>query len=727
MNENRIRERIHSAVDRRCKALTPDPFLAQRVMRMAEEKGEMKVKKKLSVAMALCIVLVLLSLTALAAALLSGMEIIEQQAIPTAQGNDGEVRINDSYTYEELRAIVEMAMANGISLETEPRILLALARGEGYWEEETIMSICRVAFGGLYNEWSVEERYWYGEKMVEIGFRATNNCSLPGEGQIPADEARQLARTLLEAEYGDLPLEDPALYRFTENFDEVGWYFNYYPRTTEGKEYRIHFSHDRNVVETSCEEVLVTPYTENHLTDVINRVYGYRTYSQNYWGLEGWYAFGQLLPQAERSSGWNSEYDSYLATTYLMPCDGDLTAAEARAIVTADTGATYPAFDQTLLMSDGVHRFWKVTMYLPGKGEWDWLCHAWEIDAATGEILTRVDLTDAEAYARYIPHSVYLRFAPEPAVIMSDDDAQAAAIAALHREFGNDTLPFGDPAVFTVSIRTRGDNGRLVIFTPLTVDYARCAVLVAPDGTTKLQYGNADPLTADNLNDRMDDVYGSLLSWDQSIWVEFDQRLDGLGEPATFEGRLFVATSYPDASTVNISLDKALDIVQLDLGNVADEALSWVLIDAEPNPVWKIRMSTFPANTLYEVDAMTGEVVDREIYVCQNPDFDHDMKMFTTRRTYMPAALAEFGPVRVAMELTVKAHFDDFSWDETIFMDPARYTVTVDGMTVTFTSVDGTRPSYRCTLLEGGMDAEIEIFNVPEPAPAVEGPAGGNG
>ena len=178
---------------------------------------------------------------------------------------------------------------------------------------------------------------------------------------------------------------------------------------------------------------------------------------------------------------------------------------------------------------------------------------------------------------------------------------------------------------------------------------------------------------------------------------------------------------------MKVTLDEALDAVQLDLGNRSDDPISWVLIDAEPNPVWKIRMGTFPANTLYEVDAMTGKVLDRELYVCQNPDFDHDMKMYTLRRTYMPAALAEFGPVRIAMELTVKNDFDAFSYDETVFMNPACYEVTVDGMTVTFTSVDGLLPSYRTTILGDGMEADVVVFDIPEPRPESEGSPYGNG
>ncbi|MBQ7850468.1 MAG: hypothetical protein IJ343_12140, partial [Clostridia bacterium] len=113
MDDRRMTERVHKAVEQRCEALAPDPFLAARVMRMAEEKGERQVKKKLSAGLVICIVLMLLSLTAIAAALLSGREIVEQQAVPAAQENDGEVRRNEMYSHEELLEVLRIAGENG--------------------------------------------------------------------------------------------------------------------------------------------------------------------------------------------------------------------------------------------------------------------------------------------------------------------------------------------------------------------------------------------------------------------------------------------------------------------------------------------------------------------------------------------------------------------------------------------------------------------------------------
>ena len=132
MDDNRMRERIQRAVAQRCEPLAPDPFLAARVANLAAQKGEPRVKKKLSTGLVLAIVLALLSLTALGAVLLSGMEIVDQQAVPTAKGNDGDVRVNRDYSHEELMHILAIAAENGITLENDHFIMEAVARGEGW-------------------------------------------------------------------------------------------------------------------------------------------------------------------------------------------------------------------------------------------------------------------------------------------------------------------------------------------------------------------------------------------------------------------------------------------------------------------------------------------------------------------------------------------------------------------------------------------------------------------
>lgn len=725
MDDVRMRERICIAVDKRCESLAPDPFLATRVMRMADQKGEPTVKRKMSAGLVVCIVMVLLSLTALAAVVLSGMEIVDQQAVPTAKDNDGDVRVNGMYSHDELMHILAIARENGVTLEDDHFIMEAVARGEGYYEEELIMAICREAFGGLFYEWNIEAQHWYGEKMVEIGFSDENPYRLPGEGEIPADEARTLASQLLLAEFPSAAISDPERYRAVEDFDEGGWYFTFHPRDLLSPAYSIHFSHDRAVVETACEPQSWETYTEAQLMNAVHAAYGYRTHTQSSWGAEGWHAFGQMLPGATHTGAWCAEYDGYLASVYLLPGEGDLTAAEAKAIALADAGADMAISADMILLGKDSSRIWKVTLRLLNHAG-DVETRSWEINAATGNIRHRmVHEASTPYWARYM---LFETWEAVRANTLDTESATAAAIGALRAEYGDLVPALDDPALYEVSFFLLGDGKSAnVIFRATTLENGNAAVRVNADGSTRINYAHFGPLTADTLESRMDNLYGSSLRWDPATWVEFDRRMADLPAPETFEGRLFAATRHVSASDVAITLDEALDAIVLDMGRRSDDAIAWVLIDADPHPVWKIRMGTYPANTLYEVDAMTGEILDREIFVCQNPDFDHNMKMYTLRSVYMPAALAEFGPVRIAMELTVKSDFDAFSYDETVFMNPACYEITVDGMTVTFKSIDEFLPSYRTTILDNGMDAEIEVFDIPEPRPGSEGSPYGNG
>ena len=62
MREAEERVIFRNAVDRRLSGLQENPFLAQRIMNA--EKGEIKVKKKLTMSMVLVIVLLLIAVTA---------------------------------------------------------------------------------------------------------------------------------------------------------------------------------------------------------------------------------------------------------------------------------------------------------------------------------------------------------------------------------------------------------------------------------------------------------------------------------------------------------------------------------------------------------------------------------------------------------------------------------------------------------------------------------------
>lgn len=720
MDEKRLQESITRAVDSHCSSLRADPFLAQKVIFAAERKEKPIVKSKMRFGLILALILMLLTATAVAAALLSGMEVIQQEAVPLAQSNDGEVRPVEEYTYEELSSIILAAQENGIILDDDTSVMRALRNGEGYSEEETIMALCREAFGGLIYEWTVEERHFFAEMMIEIGWDTQNNYPLPSENDLPSEEIRALAVETIHKHYGeDVHVEDRSLFRRVEGLylDSVDgverntWTFTFYPRTLDESIYHVTMDGQGQWIDHSKEPGYNwEDYTELQLVQRVDSVYNYRYggSGMSAWEYDAWYAFGQKLPGAKHSASWDEEFDAYAATVYLLPGENDLTKKQARDIAFADAGVKDYTGVTEILLGKGSQRIWKIsfkTSALTGKNQ----ALSYEIDSETREILRVDDLTTEQEWARYMLFQTYEVFAPEKEDVLTQEKAIELAVRKLHAEFNDDTIPYMDESIYEIDAYFNSyTGGYTVIFNVKQLGYGRANVTVNANGTTHLVFANPCGLNGDTLFDCFEAVYGANIYWEQDMWVKFGEEMQQY-EPTTFEGKLFKMTTYLPESAVAISRDKAMDIVYLDSGKSDINRI--VLIDAEPNPVWKVRASTwYPSTTLYEVDAMTGEILDKEYYFIQMPSFDNEMMMYTLRRDYKPAALAEFGVERIAMELCVKANAEKFYEESADYLMSGAYRITEEGMTVSFMAVDPRQDSYIVTVAEDATSADITVI-----------------
>ena len=212
MREDLSREKMHKAIDSTLSGLNGDPWLFQRVSARAAE-GETKVKKKLSAGLILAIVILLIAVTALAVALLSPKEVVEQVAVPMAQKNDRDWRVETDFTPDELAAFIRECNENGIDLDENDAIMKAFRNGQGYNEQEAIMAVCRTAFGGTYGEWTIAEQHWFQDVMVAIGWAEQNYVALPGPDDLTEEEARARLIAAIREKFGaDLPLEDKTQY-----------------------------------------------------------------------------------------------------------------------------------------------------------------------------------------------------------------------------------------------------------------------------------------------------------------------------------------------------------------------------------------------------------------------------------------------------------------------------------------------------------------------------------
>lgn len=227
MKDKKLEQQILHSLNAELSGLSTTSL--QRDQYFENATGGKKVKRKLTYSLVLTIVLLLIAVTALAVALLSPKEIVEQVAVPMAQGN-----AQENYSYEELKELITALNENGITLDEGSKIMQAFQAGHGYWEESTIREICLAAFGKDELLWSIEQRHWYGEMMTAIGVWPKNLFLLPEEGDLTEAEARELAVKTLKDTYGaDLPVQTNEDWNVSIGFSSNTYY------DEEGKEYSL--------------------------------------------------------------------------------------------------------------------------------------------------------------------------------------------------------------------------------------------------------------------------------------------------------------------------------------------------------------------------------------------------------------------------------------------------------------------------------------------------------
>ena len=234
MKDNKMELQIRHSLNAELSGLSTTSLQRDRFFENAI--GGNKVKRKLTYSLILAIAILLIAATAFAVALLSPKEVVEQVAVPMAQENDKDWRVETDYTPDELAAFIRQCNENGIDLDENDAIMKAFRSGQGYNEQEAIMAVCRVAFGGVYGEWTIAERHWFEDVMVSIGWAEENYVLLPGPDDLTEEEARtRLIAAIRETFGAELPLEDKTQYETSlaysnESIDEI-WTMTCHPRT----------------------------------------------------------------------------------------------------------------------------------------------------------------------------------------------------------------------------------------------------------------------------------------------------------------------------------------------------------------------------------------------------------------------------------------------------------------------------------------------------------------
>ena len=170
------------------------------------------------------------------------------------------------------------------------------------------------------------------------------------------------------------------------------------------------------------------------------------------------------------------------------------------------------------------------------------------------------------------------------------------------------------------------------------------------------------------------------------------------------EGALLRQARFPEESTVRIGREEA-------------ESLAWnkflgeidfqVLIDAEPHPVWKFLLNTWPVKRLIEIDAETGEVVASEM--CDTR-YMPAYALFSTEKERRALELKELGTETIARREALHA-FAELNLDVPApdFDNPDEYDIRITGRTVRLTGLRNDLKTFEVELDENGYVLRCEI------------------
>lgn len=242
------------------------------------------------------------------------------------------------------------------------------------------------------------------------------------------------------------------------------------------------------------------------------------------------------------------------------------------------------------------------------------------------------------------------------ALAITEEEAIARAMEAVRAKLGDASLPLGDAQMYGVHTAPGTKNGHWVYFEPKVLDYGLCAAYVS-DEEIRVARADEPGYTGDTLFARFQAVYGSPADWNQNVWLALDQTYDTL-EVTALDAMLMKNTTYAGLSQAVITRDEAFEIALRDFAQPQARTHTGVLIAAQEGPVWKLRVMGDPACRLYEIDGMTGAILDREDYKADNYEFDDPVKQYTLRRDYEPVLVERDGMAYTAAVAVSKAYGD---------------------------------------------------------------------
>ena len=715
MTDKLNRKDFHEAIDTTLSGLQPDPWLYRRVAAGLEE-GEKQVKRRFSTALVIALIIAMLGAVALAATLLSHQEVVEQVAIPLAKENDGQVSANNLYSTEDLSELVRSLNENGITLEENNRIMQSLKNGQAYYEEETIMEICRQAFGGNFYTWTLEEQDWFGRLMVEIGFYETYESRLPGKENLTYEDAEAFAFDRLRKVYGEeLEAENREVYQLSrqfyhdaENGGKASWSFMLEPLDVTHGRYSIRFT-DEDPVGTASVSADIPDWTKPYTgPELINQFHTVYSWAQGSWPQSVRRQLHEMMRDAVLEPG-NYYYTvcrGYLLTDYPDPTENEITRDEAIRVGKEALQMDRAALDSAVLTEYEGKRTWLVGMVInqPDYPQTDDEAGTYviAIDSATGKVESvRKSTEDDDISFAFVPQAAYEK-AWEG--ILKNSDYVRLAKDALREAYP-------DLNMDVYKVNDRGGKNHNMYFTSKDIRQGDASVSVNPEGTVLTVAADPQPLNESNIFTRFSSAYGYFGNWGQDIWIRLGQEMETM-TPANWESRLLKDTRYPEEASVPIGHEKARELAIIASGKRTAEVNTCVLVGAEPHPVWIIRLLTDEAdNPVLGIDAETGDVVFTEQY---KTDYTPKYVLYTLPATWRKAELENLGAPYMA-KVAVTHEFGDMWLDEPeLDVDnTSNWECLQDGLTVRYIGRWAGMKSYEVELDENGFVLRCEETESP--------------
>lgn len=401
---------------------------------LAQQGKEPVMQRKISIGLVAALVALLITMGALAAALLSGKDFVEQELAPRAAQNE-----SDKWTQAELDVILSSAQEHGIEM---PASLLEELRNaeDGLYKEELMRDFLRTSLGYYPSTWSIEDQAWYHNLLLSVGLDSPmGNCVLPAEGEISQDEAVAIVHAHLAQTYGADPaqLADPAQYRQNMTYRETRhsvyyterhWYVWLEALDGDLQSFELTLSPQGEIL--TCESF--APAADSlPAYDVYSEQYG--DFSQ--WTQDVWQAMVEAL-RAQNEGRTVANINSLCFMQSRYPDEADWPVSRETAWQTA-LSAMADAFPQAedvslasaVLLDALPNALWKVWLHAQD----DASGHLAEVDAATGELLSLQPRVHGYLCVPYVSDDTLNRCFTQSGLLLPESEEQPSPTEVTER------------------------------------------------------------------------------------------------------------------------------------------------------------------------------------------------------------------------------------------------------------------------------------------------------